>query len=406
MPNYRYKARDRSGALFVGTFESANDTGVAGHLTRLGYTPVSIIEEAKGGTAALLSYRFDRVRQEEVIILSRQLLTLINAGIPFIGIFSSLADQTENPALKKVIVEIRKDVEKGGTIADAFEKHPKIFSPLYVNMIRAGEASGMLDVMLERLVMLAEHDAETRARIKAAVRYPLIVVVALIAAFVIVVMFVIPRFASLYDSFDVELPFPTRVMIAINTIAQNYGIFVALAVILSVIGVKRYIQTVTGRLWWDSFKLKIPIFGPIFTKTALSRFARVFGVLTRSGLPILKTLEIVAETVGNKFLSRIVLSLRDSARQGQGISQPLKASGVFPPLVLQMVGVGEETGSMEEMMIKVSEYYDREVEYAIKNLATSLEPIILTVIGGAVLFLALAIFLPWWNLINVVKGGS
>ncbi len=406
MPNYHYKARDRAGALFVGTFESANETGVAGHLDRLGFTPVSIIEEAKGGASALLTYRFDRVRPEETIILSRQLLTLINAGIPFIGIFSALADQTENPALKKVIVEIRKDVETGCALADAFGKHPKIFSPLYVSMIRAGEASGMLDVMLERLVMLAEHDAETRARIKAATRYPLIVGVALIAAFVILVMFVIPRFAGLYANFDVALPFPTRVMIGINTIAQQYGLFIALAVILGCVGVKRYIRTATGWLRWDSFKLKIPIFGPIFTKTALSRFARVFGVLTRSGLPILKTLEIVSETVGNKFLARVVLSLRDSARQGQGISQPLRASAVFPPLVLQMVAVGEETGSMEEMMMKVSEYYDREVEYAIKNLAASLEPIFLLVIGGAVLFLALAIFLPWWNLINVVKGGG
>ncbi|NKE72721.1 type II secretion system F family protein [Candidatus Manganitrophus noduliformans] len=405
MPTFRYKARDKYGALFMGTFETHGKEAVAGHLDSLGYIPVAIEEEKPGISLTELLPQFERISSEDLIIFSRQLATLIGAGIPFMASFNALEEQTENPKLKKVIGQVQKEVEGGSTFADALAKHPKVFSQMYVSMVKAGETGGVLDEVLNRLAMLAEHDAETRARIKAATRYPKIVLIALVVAFVILVSFVIPKFSALYANYNVALPLPTQLMIGLNNIVHRHGLLILAAAIGSFWGFRKYINTPQGRLWWDGFKLKLPVFGPIFTKTALSRFARVFGTLTRSGLPILQTLEIVSETVGNVVIGRVVDNIRDSARQGRGIVQPMKVSKVFPPIVIQMVAVGEESGKMEEMMMKVSEYYDRDVEYAIKNLSSSLEPLLLAVIGVVVVFLALAIFMPWWNLINVFKGG-
>lgn len=405
MPNFRYKARDKYGALFMGTFETSGKEAVAGHLDSLGYIPVSIEEERPGISLAELLPHFETISAEDLIIFSRQLATLISAGIPFMASFNALEEQTENPKLKKVISQVRKEVEGGSTFADALAKHPKVFSSLYVSMVKAGETGGVLDEILNRLATLAEHEAETRARIKAGTRYPKIVLVALVVAFGILVSFVIPKFAALYANFKAELPLPTRIMIGINTAVHRYGLVILAAIVSAIFGFRKYINTPAGRLWWDGFKLKLPIFGPIFMKSALSRFARVFGTLTRSGLPVLQTLEIVSETVGNVVIARIVDNIRDSACQGRGIVQPMRVSKIFPPIVVQMVAVGEESGKMEEMLTKVSEYYDRDVDYAIKNLSSSLEPLLLVVIGGVILFLALAIFMPWWNLINVVKRG-
>ncbi|MFQ5779717.1 MAG: type II secretion system F family protein [Nitrospiria bacterium] len=406
MPQYRYKARDKYGALFIGTYETSGKEAVAGHLDGLGYMPVSIEEERAGISLTQLLLKFEPVSSDDLIIFSRQLATLISAGIPFMASFTALEEQTENPRLKATISQVRRDIEGGSTFADALARHPKIFPPLYISMVRAGEEGGVLDEILDRLAMLAEHDAETRARIKAATRYPKIVIFALVVAFGILVSFVIPKFAALYANFNAALPLPTRILIWVNQVSQQYGLLILAAMAFAFFGFKRYIGTRKGRLWWDGFKLKLPIFGTIFIKTALSRFSRVFGTLSRSGMPILQTLEIVSQTVGNVVIGRVVDTIRDSAQQGKGIVQPMRVSKVFPPIVIQMVAVGEETGKMEEMMMKVSEYYDRDVEYAIRNLSSSLEPLLLAVIGGVILFLALAIFLPWWNMINVFKGGG
>ena len=406
MPTFRYKARDKYGALFTGTIDTAGRDEVAGQLDNLGYFPVLIEEVKEGIFSPDFFERFQVVHPQDMIVFSRQLATLISAGLPFIASFDALIEQTENKRLRKVITHVRKDVEGGSSLSDALAKHPDIFSNLYINMIRAGEAGGVLDEILERLASLAEHEAETRARIKSATRYPKIVIFSLVAAFIILVTFVIPKFAALYANFKVKLPLPTRILIGINYAVINYWHIVLISSITLVFLIRWYIRTEKGRVQLDSLKLKLPVFGPIFLKTAMSRFSRVFGTLTRSGLPILQTLEIVSNTVGNIIISRTVDNIRDSVRQGKGIVQPMRVSKVFPPVVIQMVAIGEESGRMEEMLMKVSDYYDTDVDYALRNLSSSIEPILLTVIGGVILFLALAIFLPWWNLINVFKGGG
>jgi type II secretory pathway component PulF len=252
---------------------------------------------------------------------------------------------------------------------------------------------------------MMEHSKETQERIRAATRYPKIVLISLLIAVVILMTFVIPQFVKLYSGFKVALPLPTRILISANNIFHQFWPLLFLLGAGSVWGVRAYLKTESGRWKWDSQKIKLPVFGPIFLKSSLSRFARVFGNLTRTGLPILQTLEMVSMVVGNVVIEKLVVDIRDSARKGKGLVEPMKGSKIFPPIVIQMLAIGEETGKVEEMLMKVSEYFDRDVEYAIKNLSASLEPILLAGVGGMVLFLALAIFMPWWNLISVFRGG-
>lgn len=407
MPSFQYRARDKAGTLFSGILDTTGKEAVAAHLDSLGYYPVSIQEKRQSLNINLSDLRlwFQRIRAEEMIIFSRQMATLVGAGVPILTSFDALAEQTTNPRLKATILTIRKDIEGGSSFSDALARHPSVFSTLYVNMVRAGEAGGVLDEILHRLASLAEHEAETRGRIKSATLHPMIVMVTLLIACFIILTWVIPRFQAIYAKSEVLLPLPTRILIGISTLVQNYGFFVLVACGAAIWGVRRYLQTDSGRLLWDRMKLKLPVFGTIFLKVALSRFARTFGTLTRSGLPVLQTLEIVSGTVGNAAISRVVNSIREAAREGRGVVQPMKESRVFPVSITQMVAIGEETGQMDEMLTKVSEYYDREVDYAIKNLASALEPILLVLIGGVVLILALAVFMPWWNMMSVVKGG-
>ncbi|MFZ3089094.1 MAG: type II secretion system F family protein [Nitrospirota bacterium] len=404
MPLFHYKARDKFGALFEGTIETVNREFVATQLDGLGYIPVSITEEKEGLFSPEFLQQFTRITPQDQIIFSRQLATLISAGLPFIASFETLIEQTENPRLKKVIAKVKQDVEGGSTIADALERHPKVFSSLYVNMIRAGEAGGVLDEILNRLAFLAEHEAETRARVKAATRYPIIVIAATAIAFVVLMTFVVPRFVEIYANFKGTLPMPTRVLIWLNKFIKGYWYLIIGAIAGLIFGMRWYINTEAGRLQWDNIKIKLPIFGPIFLKLAMSRFSRIFATLNRSGLPILQTLDIVSATIGNKVISRVIDNVRDSARGGKGLVQPMRVSKVFPPIVTRMMAVGEETGNMDEMLVKISDYYDTEVEYAIKNLSTLIEPILIVIIGGMVLFLALGIFLPMWNMISLMKG--
>ena len=404
MPLFHYKARDKFGALFEGTIETVNRELVATQLDGLGYIPVSITEEREGIFSPEFLQQFTRITPQDQIIFSRQLATLISAGLPFIASFETLIEQTENPRLKKVIAKVKQDVEGGSTIADALERHPKVFSNLYVNMIRAGEAGGVLDEILNRLAFLAEHEAETRARVKAATRYPIIVIAATAIAFVVLMTFVVPRFVEIYANFKGTLPMPTRVLIWLNKFIKGYWYLIIGAIAGLIFGMRWYINTEAGRLQWDNIKIKLPIFGPIFLKLAMSRFSRIFATLNRSGLPILQTLDIVSATIGNKVISRVIDNVRDSARGGKGLVQPMRVSKVFPPIVTRMMAVGEETGNMDDMLVKISDYYDTEVEYAIKNLSTLIEPILIVIIGGMVLFLALGIFLPMWNMISLMKG--
>jgi len=404
MPRYRYKARNKDGALQEGVQEAGRKEAVADQLSAMGLMPVLIEEASQGGLFAIDALQFlKKVSHQDIIIFSRQLATLMSAGIPFIQSLNTLEKQSESKRLKSVISDIRRDVESGITFSEALARHPKVFSKLYVSMVRAGETAGIMDEVLTRLALLAEHDAETRNRVKTAVRYPMIVVVVIFAAFFFLVSFVIPKFVTIFAKLKTELPLPTRILININYVMTHYWYLIVLGVFGVVAGTAWYLRTPSGRWQWDKLKLKLPIFGVLFQKVALSRFARIFGAMQKSGLSMMLTLEIVGETVGNVVIARAVEDMRDSLRQGKGLREPMETSGMFPPLVLQMVSVGEETGNIDTMLNKVSDYYDSDVEYTLRNLSSMIEPVLVVFIGGMVLFLALGIFLPMWNMLSLFK---
>lgn len=401
MPNYIYRARNTKGEVITGIIEGPHSEAVAEQLFSKGYIPIKI-EEGKRQVSPGFQL-FGRVKSEDLIVFSRQLSTLIVSGVSFLRGLETLSEQTKNKRLRLAIEEIRKDVEGGSSLSEALSRFPKIFSPLYISMIRVGEEGGVLDEILERLASLLEHEAETRARVKSATRYPIIVIIAITVAFFFLTTFVVPKFASLYQSAKVTLPLPTRILIFLNKTIRTYWPLMIGAVIGLYFAFRAYIKTPSGRWNWDKFKIKVPIIGPVIEKTIMSRFARIFSTLYRSGIPMLHTLDIVSGTLGNVLIGRAVELIKDNVREGRGLAEPMVKTKVFPPMVVHMVAVGEETGALDNMLTKVSDYYDLEVEYSIRNLSTTLEPVLLLFLAGAVLFLALGIFLPIWDMIKVMK---
>lgn len=403
MPNFLYKGRTQSGAVVNGVLDAATPEEAAQQLFSKGYTPIKIERGDSVMPSVTSKNLFDRVKAEDLIVFSRQLATLITAGISFLRSLDTLAEQTKSRKLRGIIEEMRKEVERGSSFSNALSKFPDVFSPLYISMISVGEEGGVLDEILDRLAGLLEHEATTKARIKAATRYPLIVVFAITIAFIVLTTFVIPRFAAIYAASKTQLPLPTRMLLFINKAITQYWPFMIAGIAAIIFAFKSYIKTTSGRWNWDNFKLKVPIIGPVIEKTVMSRFARLFSTLYRSGIPLMHTLEIVSGTLGNVIIERAVGTIKESVREGKGISQPMASTNAFPPMVTQMVAVGEETGALDTMLTKVSDYYDQEVEYAIKNLSTSLEPVLLVFLAGMVLFLALAMFLPIWDMIHALK---
>jgi type II secretory pathway component PulF len=405
MPAFRYKARDQAGSLKTGILQTNGREAAILQLDGMGFIPILVEEERERFDWQELLDRFRPIKSDDLIVLSRQLATLVNAGIPLLRGIDALAMQTEHPRLQRVLASIRRDLEAGTSLAEAFARHPDVFDGLYVSLVRAGEAAGVLDQMLERLAILAEHDADVKSKVKSATRYPKIVVVAVLVACVVMFSFVLPKFMMMFATLKMELPLPTRILIGANNLFQQYWWLGAAIGVGTVVAVKRYLRTPVGALWWDTVKLKLPVFGAIFLKSALSRFSRVFGTLVRSGLPILETLGIVGSTVGNRRIAQVVTEIRSRVQSGQGIAETMKETKLFPPVLLQLISTGEESGKLEELLIKVSQYYDRDVDFLVRRLSASLEPLLLLVVGGIVLFLALAIFMPWWNMVGAIRGG-
>ncbi len=397
MPNFRYRARDRSGKLVKGIIAGENQKAVARSLEGVGYIPISIAEAAKS-VVPQFSSRFAKVGLTDLNMFTRQLLTLQKAGLPLLTSLGTIEKQLKNQHLRDVVREVSSTIEGGSSLSDAMEKHPGVFNELYVNMVRAGEAGGTLDEILERLADLGEKELDTRNRIKAATRYPMIASIALCIAFVVVVTFVIPKFSAVYAQYKTALPLPTRMLLALGSFLKERWYVMAAALAGLFFGFRYFIRTPKGRYAWDTVKLKTPVFGPILLMLTMSRLTRIMAILIRSGLPILQILDMVARTVDNAVLSKAIGTITESVRQGQGLTEPMRLAGIFPPIVLQMVSVGEETGKLDELLYKVSDYFDQQSDYNIKNLTVLIEPLFVVVLGVMVLIMALAIFLPMWNL--------
>jgi type II secretory pathway component PulF len=407
MGAYRYKARDERGSLITGSMDADNQRAVYTQLDDMGLFPISVSQdEANSSSFQSILDRFQHVKTDDLIFFTRQLHTIVKAGIPLISGLKALEEQTSIHMLKKIIKEVYQDIDKGTSFSDALARQKNAFPEIYVSMVRAGELGGVLDDILERLAGLLEFQMKTKEMLKSAMRYPVMVVSAIIAAFFILVFFVIPKFAVIFKNSKMELPLPTKIMLIINDIVQSYGAFVIAGIIMAVIGIVMYKRSEKGKVTWDRYKLKLPLIGQIFLKISMSRFAYMFENLIKAGVPIMRTLEIIARTVGNEYIALKISEIGTKIEKGRGISKPLKDSGIFPPLVIHLVATGEDTGSLEEMLKEVSAHYDREITYSVSRLAAWIEPILTAGLAVMVLFLALAVFMPWWNMMGAMKGGG
>ena len=408
MPSFQYRARDHEGKAITGVLDGDDKGAVAEQILRLGYIPVDIRPKqkevrVKKGTAANWADRWmRRVSSNELIYLNRQLALVLGAGVPLLTCLRLMAKQTDNQRLREILLGISDDIEGGTDFSEAMSHYPNIFSPIYVSMIRAGEASGQLEATLHRIAALQEYEMETRERVKAATRYPKLVIGALIAAFFVVVYFVIPTFAKIFKQFGSELPLPTRVMIALNQYIQKYWVLSLMGLIILVVSLIWWIRTPPGRYCLDWLKVHFPLMGELMSKFVLSRFSRIFATLNASGLPILHTLEISTETIGNVYYARSLRKVTEEVKRGDNLSDSLARAGIFPPLLHQMVTVGETTGKLDEVLGKVSDYYNQDVDYAIKRFTTLIEPVLLAILASFVFFFALSVFLPLFNLARVL----
>ena len=389
------------GELVAGSMSAPDARAVGNELDRMGHFPITIKsteEVAEKGEKEDPLERFQKISNKELVLFTRQMSTLFNAGIPILGILMALQEQIRTPKFRKVVKQLQLDIQGGLSLSEAMNKHPTTFNELYVSMIAAGEAGGVMEGLLKRLASLMERDMENTAKVKAAMRYPKMVISAMVIAVSILMWKVVPIFVNMFEKAKIELPLATQILIASNKAFFDYWYFLLGGTILAIYVFKKYTSTEKGRYQWDMFMLKVPIMGPIVLRSSMAKFARVFSTLQAGGVSILEILSVSSRVVDNVVISSIIRGLRDSVQEGTGIAAPLKQSGLIPPLVIQMIAAGEESGALDEMLEKVADYYDEEVDHAVKNLSSMIEPILLLFMAALVLFLALAIFMPMWDM--------
>jgi type IV pilus assembly protein PilC len=399
MPTYSYSARNLTGALQQGEIELPTRQEVVGYLRRQKLIPVKIEEKKSAGLSLSIG---TGIKTRDIVIFTRQFATMINAGLPLVQSLDILATQTENKAFAKVIQQVQRDVEAGNTLADALRNHPKVFSDLFVNMVAAGEVGGILDVILLRLATFLEKADALNRKIKGAMVYPGVITLVAIGAVATLLIFVIPTFQQMFESAGVALPGPTQFVIGLSAFLQSYWLYILVGMGLVVFAVRSVYRTDNGRLSIDRLLLRAPIFGNLLRKTAVARFTRTLGTLVSSGVSILEGLEITARTAGNRVIHDAVMESRASIAGGETIAEPLKRSGVFPPMVVQMINVGEQTGGLDEMLTKIADFYDDEVDQAVEALLSAMEPIMIVFLGGIVGGMIVAMYLPIFDMISAV----
>lgn len=406
MPKYTYQAINQRGEEVSGNLEAESVQVANFMLVSRDLIPSKIKEHGISGDNLLnkILSAANKVKTMDVVMFTKQFHSMLVAGIPILRILSILENQTESQILKQAIAKIIKDINQGSSLSDAMQKFPKIFDRLYCDMVRAGEISGNVPMVLDRLIYIIEHEAKVRADIKSALRYPIIVLVALVGAFIGLLTFVIPTFASVFVSAGLVLPWPTKFAMLLYSFLAKYWYLILGAILAIVVSLGYYFKTSNGKFVRDSLLLEMPIIGPLFKKAALSRFASIFAILQSSGVPIMQSLTILSATMGNEALTRTFENVRERIKEGVGISAPLKSSKYFTPMVIDMIAIGEESGKIDEMMRAVAVHYDSEVEYAVKALSDAIGPILIAGLAVVVGFFALAIFMPMWDLTKIVKG--
>ena len=401
MPFFAYKGRNARGELMQGVLEAIDSGAVADQLFNTGVTPIEIVvtnKKVADGDSWWAKLLEKKVTSMDVQLFSRQMYTLLKSGVPIMRGLAGLQESAVSKSFGKVIKDLRESLDAGRELSAAMRRHPDVFTPFYLSMVRVGEMTGRLEEVFLRLFDHLEFDRDMRERVKTALRYPSFVVFAMIAAMVVVNIFVIPAFVGVFAKFDTELPLMTRVLIATSNFSVRYWPVLATALAAAVWGFRAWVGTAKGLYQWDKFKLKIPVAGKIILKATLARFARSFSLSSRSGVPIVQALSVVAQTVDNAYLTARVEQMRDGVERGESILRTATAASVFTPIVLQMIAVGEESGSIDELMDEIAQMYEREVDYELKTLSSQIEPILIVFLGIMVLVLALGIFLPIWDL--------
>jgi len=402
VPLFAYKGRNARGELMQGVLEAADSGAVADQLFSTGVTPIEInvtTAVAKQGDDNLWERLTEKkVTAMDVQLFSRQMYTLLKSGVPIMRGLAGLQESAISKSFGRVIKDLRESLDSGRELSAAMRRHPDVFSAFYLSMVRVGEMTGRLEEVFLRLFDHMEFDRDMRERVKTALRYPTFVIIAMVIAMIVVNIFVIPAFAKVFESFHAELPLMTRILLATSGFMQDYWGLLLAAALGAFFGFRSWIRTTKGRYEWDRIKLRIPIAGKIIHKATMARFARSFSLSARSGVPIVQALTVVAQTVDNAYLTSRVEQMRDGVERGESILRTAMTAAVFTPVVLQMIAVGEESGSLDDLMDEIAGMYEREVDYELKTLASQIEPILITFLGVMVLVLALGIFLPIWDL--------
>ncbi len=402
---YAYRVRDNAGKVVEGQLEADSQQLLVAKLRSMGYVPIDVKEQRSESLArdVKIPGLTGRIKLKDVAVFSRQFATMINSGLSLLRALYILAEQTENKALADTVNQVRIDVEKGSSLSAALAKHPKAFNRLYVSMVKAGEIGGVLDSVLVRLADTIEKQVELRRKVKSAMTYPAVVAVLVFLIVTAMMLFIIPMFKGLYTELGGELPLPTKILIGISSTCKKFWYVIILSEVGAVVGFRRWMNSDEGRKRWDALKLHVPVFGGLVRKTALARFARTLGALVRSGVPILESLDIVAETSGNHVVAVAVRDAQIGVKQGEGLASRLEQHDVFPPMVVQMMSVGEETGAIDEMLDKIADFYDQEVEATVAALTSLIEPLLIVVMGIAVGSMVIALYLPMFNIIKLIK---
>ncbi|WP_372522076.1 type II secretion system F family protein [Sulfuricaulis sp.] len=409
MPLFQYKGRNQRGEAVRGHLDAASPDAVAAQLLNSGVIPIDIIiAKARADVFGALRARLaagTKISLTDLALFSRQMYTLLKAGVPIMQALRGLRESTQNPALAKVIGNLNESLDTGLDLNSAMRRHPQVFSSLYVNLVQVGETTGSLQEVFLQLTVYLEREKDTRDQIKSATRYPTFVVAAIFIAIFIINLFVIPTFAKVYAGFKIELPLATKILIATSNFTVAYWPVILATVFIVVFYARYYVRTTEGRYRWDKFKLGIPVVGPVIYKATLGRFTRALAVMMKSGVPLVQGMTVVSRAVDNEFISDRIVQMRDGIERGETIARTAAATGMFPPLVIQMISVGEDTGSVDELMFNVADFYDREVDYDIRNLSTAIQPILIVFLAIMVFILALGVFLPMWDLVQVARKG-
>jgi type IV pilus assembly protein PilC len=399
---FEYKVRDRTGSLVSGQLVGDSEDLVRKRLVEQGMTPVEV-KKANTGLKMEINLRPGKVKLKELAVFCRQFATMVNSGLPILRALAILADQTSSKELGKILTQVRTDVEQGSSLSGAMQKHPKAFNDLFVSMVRAGETGGVLDDVLLDLADMIEKEVELRRRIKSAMTYPVVVVILVVLIMAAMLLFIVPQFETIYANLGGKLPLPTRVLLGASDAVRTYWYIVLLAVVAGTITLRRYKKTPAGRAQIDALKIRVPVFGPLFHKVSLARFSSTLGMLLKSGVPILQAMDIVKDTVNNRVIAKAVDDVKGSIREGESIAKPLAKHAVFPPMVVQMLAVGEETGAVDTMLVKVSEFYNSEVEATVDALTSLIEPLLIAFVGGFVGAAVVALYMPMFNIINLIQ---